>query len=217
MKGLLIKDFKLLKNQKSFLAIVAAVCVFVMIKGSESYALFYGAAMAAMLSVNSIGYDEENNGMGFLFTLPVSRRDYVLEKYGFGLLLLGIVLAAGSVLSAGISAVQEQPMESVEWAVMLIGPLVTSAAMQSFMIPVQLKFGTAKGRTALLVVFIRVSGISDWAGYMAVIMHNYNAEIMQTIEQAGDAAVVTGLCLLAAAMMGISCAVSFAVMKKKQF
>ena len=110
MKGLLIKDFKLLKNQKSFLAIVAAVCAFVMIKGSESYALFYGAAMAAMLSVNSIGYDEENNGMGFLFTLPVSRRDYVLEKYGFGLLLLGIVLAAGSVLSAGISAVQEQPM-----------------------------------------------------------------------------------------------------------
>lgn len=131
MKGLLIKDFKLLKNQKSFLAIVAAVCAFVMIKGSESYAMFYGAAMAAMLSVNSIGYDEENNGMGFLFTLPVSRRDYVLEKYGFGLLLLGIVLAAGSVLSAGISAVQEQPMEAVEWAVMLIGPLVTSAAMQS--------------------------------------------------------------------------------------
>lgn len=82
MKGLLIKDFKLLKNQKSFLAIVAAVCAFVMIKGSESYAMFYGAAMAAMLSVNSIGYDEENNGMGFLFTLPVSRRDYVLENTG---------------------------------------------------------------------------------------------------------------------------------------
>lgn len=217
MRGLLIKDFKLLKNQKSFLFIVAAVCAFVMIKGNGSYALLYGAAMAAMLSVGSIGYDEENNGMGFLFTLPVSRREYVLEKYGFGLLLLGIVLAAGSVLSAGISAVQPRPMEAMEWAEMLLGPLVTSAAIQSFMIPVQLKFGTAKSRAALLLVFLIVTGISYGVVKMAEILHIDYSGIMQTIEQAGDAAVITGLCLLAAAMMGVSCAVSFAVMKKKQF
>ena len=34
--------------------------------------------------MSSISYDEFDNGNAFLFSLPITRKDYVLEKYIFG-------------------------------------------------------------------------------------------------------------------------------------
>lgn len=85
MKGLLIKDFKLLKGQKQFLAAVLVVTiVFMTTNTSLSFIISYITVMMGMITLTTISYDEYENGMGYLFTLPVSRKGYVREKYLFG-------------------------------------------------------------------------------------------------------------------------------------
>ena len=81
MKGLLIKDFRLLKGQVYFLLIVTGCVIVFMINGSEAFGVAYVCSMVALLSLTTVSYDEYENGSAFLFTLPITKKDYVKEKY----------------------------------------------------------------------------------------------------------------------------------------
>ena len=79
MKGLLIKDFRLLKGQVHFLLIVTVCVIVFMINGSEAFGVAYVCSMVALLSLTTVSYDEYENGSVFLFTLPITKKDYVKE------------------------------------------------------------------------------------------------------------------------------------------
>ena len=80
MKGLLIKDFKLLKGQKNFFFIVCLVGVMLMVtSASPSYVISYMTFVFSMFTLSSVSYDEYDNGLAFLFCLPVTRKKYVRE------------------------------------------------------------------------------------------------------------------------------------------
>lgn len=49
----------------------------------------YCTMFGMLFTVNTISYDEFDHGYLFLFTLPVTRKDYVLEKYVFMMLCGG--------------------------------------------------------------------------------------------------------------------------------
>ena len=95
MKGLLIKDFRLLKGQVYFLLIVTGCVIVFMINGSEAFGVAYVCSMVALLSLTTVSYDEYENGSAFLFTLPITKKDYVKEKYLFAgiLLLIGLIVS----------------------------------------------------------------------------------------------------------------------------
>ena len=102
MKGLLIKDLKLMKNQKNFFLVILVVIAF-LAAGSDdlSFPMGFTAFIGTLFTLSSISYDEFDNGNAFLFSLPITRKQYVLEKYGFGLLLgIGSLLTAVCLLSA---------------------------------------------------------------------------------------------------------------------
>ena len=87
MKGLLIKDFKLMKNQKQFFLMILFFCIFfVVINGNPAFMISYLMVMCSFFTLSTISYDDFDHGMGYLFTLPVTRKIYVTEKYVFGLL-----------------------------------------------------------------------------------------------------------------------------------
>ena len=89
MKGLLIKDFKLLKTQQKFFLLVLFIAIAVeMFSGSSSSFLIDTYPLWPYYSpLSSISYDEFDNGNAFLFSLPITRKSYVIEKYGLGLIL----------------------------------------------------------------------------------------------------------------------------------
>lgn len=95
MKGLLIKDFRLLKGQVHFLLIVTVCVIVFMINGNEAFGVAYVCSMVALLSLTTVSYDEYENGSAFLFTLPITKKDYVKEKYLFAgiLLLIGLIVS----------------------------------------------------------------------------------------------------------------------------
>ena len=84
MKGLLIKDFMLLKNQKSFFIIIVAAAIGMStLMENSSFIIGYIAVIGSLFTLSTIRYDEFDNGNAFLYTLPITRKDYVYEKYEF--------------------------------------------------------------------------------------------------------------------------------------
>lgn len=154
MKGLLIKDFKILKGQKQFFAAVLVVTfVFLMTNTSFSFVISYITVMTGMLTLTTISYDDHENGMGYLFTLPISRKGYVQEKYLFGFMTTMPVLAAVSAAAFLASRVRHIDFTAEEWTGAVLGSLLVITVMLSLLIPIELKFGTERSRVAMMVVF----------------------------------------------------------------
>ena len=74
MKGLLIKDFRLMKVQKNFLTLITVIGVFMaLFSENVSYTIGFISFIFSLFSISSISYDELDNGNAFLFSLPVTR------------------------------------------------------------------------------------------------------------------------------------------------
>lgn len=154
MKGLLIKDWKLLKQQGKFYLIVLFLAVMMLVSGSKSYASFvtsYMTFLVAVFSFTTFSLDEYDNGMSFLMTLPAGRRTYVKEKYIFStLLLVGGWLMALLLRFAFITFrfslqdwMEDAPTEPIYLLLALI--------FVSCSIPCFIKFGVEKGRMGAMV------------------------------------------------------------------
>lgn len=154
MKGLLIKDFKLLKGQKQFYGAIALMMViFLTINTNFSFVISYITLMTGVLTLSTISYDEYENGMGYLFTLPVSRREYVLEKYLFSIVTTVPVIIGVSGLVFAVSGIRHIEFTKEEYMASVAAGIVISTVMLSIMIPAQLKFGADKSRVAMMIVF----------------------------------------------------------------
>ncbi len=154
MKGLLIKDFKLLKGQKQFFtSVLIVMTVFLMTSNNLSFVISYITVMMGMLTLTTISYDEHENGMGYLFTLPVSRKGYVREKYLFGIMTTLPVLAVVSAIAFLVSGIRHIDFTVEEWGGAIMGSMLIVTMMLSLLIPIELKFGAERSRIAMTLVF----------------------------------------------------------------
>lgn len=154
MKGLLIKDFRLLKGQKQFFGAVLIVTVlFLTTNTSFLFVISYITVMTGMLTLTTISYDEYENGMGYLFTLPISRKVYVREKYLFGIMTTMPAFAAVSAMAFLVSRARHIDFTVEDWAGAALGSILVVMMMLSFMIPIELKFGVERSRVAIMIVF----------------------------------------------------------------
>lgn len=150
MKGLLIKDFYFAMQQKRlFLIILLMFGVFYISQGTESapFVISYTTLMGGMFVLTSIGYDDFENNISYLMTLPITRKEYVLEKYLFG--MLGVI--SFWLFPTIVYTVMKMEMIS-EVLIIASLSLAVVTAFEMIMIPVQLKFGGEKGRMALIGV-----------------------------------------------------------------
>ena len=153
MKGLLIKDFKLMKNNMMFLVMIIIISIGCA-AGMKNpfFALGYATALISIFSINTIAYDEYDNGMPHLFSLPVSRKIYVKEKYVFALLISVVGLTIATLISVGVSLFMEEQYIIKEWLGILALSLFCVILIQGVIIPVRMKFDSEKHKMAMLIV-----------------------------------------------------------------
>lgn len=156
MKGLLIKDFRLLKSQIYFLLIVMGCVIVFMMNGSEGFGVAYVCSMTALLSLTTVSYDEYENGCVFLFTLPITKKDYVKEKYLFAGILLMIGLAISMIMWCITAMVKTGNIVWDDWMSYCIGGVTAGLLMVAVALPAQLKFGPERGRIALVTIVLLV-------------------------------------------------------------
>lgn len=223
MKGLLIKDFTLFRNQKRMFMIILLAFAVLAAAGALSTAFIMGYLpfIFCMYVMSSISYDEFDNGLSFLMVLPTTRKQYVTEKYVFGICMgtLGMLLAV--IVTTCIQTVKNLDAVLKQWipeCLFTVGFLILFVGIfLGIMIPIQIKFGSEKGRMVLFGIAIVSIGIgyllSEYTEYLPLNLRKA-AEIL---EHAKEWMLFMGLFAVTAVVLLISYGISVHIMEKKEF
>ncbi len=153
MKGLFIKDIRLIVNQKRFLILYLAVALILSFSMDSSFIVSYVPMMAMLLVLSTISYDYNDNGMSFIMTLPNKPGDYAVEKYIFSASGVTFMWLVSMVLQFVSFMIQKT--EYVLSEVILTDALMLPVFLLiiAIMIPIELKYSPEKGRTVLFIIF----------------------------------------------------------------
>lgn len=220
MKGLMIKDWKLLTRQKSMLFIVFAIILFFpMLEMDSGFIVSYTMVILLFMTVSTISYDDFDNGMAFLFTLPVDRKTYVREKYALGLMVaVASWLFAVTINVAYMIVMANENGKMISEAVLadlMIFPV--ALIMWEVILPFQLKFGAEKARIVLFIVAGAIAALGVVSSKIAEGREGQMNNLVKTLEQIGPTGV--GIVLFALAIIGllISYMSSVRIVEKKEY
>lgn len=217
MKGLLVKDIRLMLQQKKFFIMLVFVAVLLNFSSDSTFVVGYLTFVGSMFVLSTISYDEYDNCYPFLMTLPVDRKSYAKEKYLFGLILGISAWMFGLIISLIYQIVTGVSIEFLEFFLTVAIYIPILMLLLSIMIPFQLKYGGEKGRLAMLIVY----GGVFLAGYSLVkLAQGIGIDIKEKINALSALNIgLVELVLLVTAVvaLGISCLISFAIMEKKEF
>ena len=161
MRGMLIKDLRLMKNQGRTLFLMILVVGGVMsglLNVGPTFIVGYITIIFSLFTVSTVSYDEFDNCYLFLMTLPVTRKNYVNEKYLFALLSIVFAWCAGIVLGLILMVVQPSgEVDAADWFGTCLGYIFTAWIFVSVMLPLRLKFDAEKARYANLIMIAAVA------------------------------------------------------------
>lgn len=229
MKGLLIKDINImLGNVRAILPTIGIGVVYVFFTDTHiSFGLSFMIMLFSMLALSTLAYDEENEGLTYLMTLPVSRYQYVLSKYLFLLLFMGVGFVASMAtffISAVVKGVMDHTgslgalrdigfLQKEEWISCLI-TLLALYLLNIVLLPMRYKFGETMQR---IVVFIIVAFGIFLGTALGRLTDTAGIDPEQWLTGIGTAAlalIAAGLCVTA---FLVSLGVSAHVIAKKEF
>lgn len=226
MKGLLVKDIKIiLQNKKFFLIMLILALVMFTQVGSDDYGFISGyiVMIFILMPINTLAYDENDKSITFLMTLPIKRDTYVAEKY--------VISFACSSLGSMLTVLFCAAMRPQYFTRMLLETVPVFAIMSFFimiMIPLRLKFGTEKSSIAVIVFIVFVSAVFAGLKKFADIINAGNAQLLSGIKNfvmnAANAFsslnkwfIIAALCLLWLMCLMVSFLISLRCMRSKEF
>lgn len=219
MKGLLIKDFKLMLNQKKFFILI------VLILGATAcfldfdyyFLIGYFMFICSLFTISTISYDEFDNGNAFLFTLPFSRSRYVEEKYCFGILAGTCSWFLSFVITTIIQMINSNNFIFSDWMLSTLVMLPIMFVMLAILIPFQLKYGSENGRIAI-IIFLGGGFVVCYllANLLAQSQINFNALIsfINNVDPLIILLIIFAICL---AILFVSMKISKRIVLKKEF
>lgn len=219
MRGLLVKDMKLMKNQKyTFLVLGIIGLLNMFINDNPYFAVSYMTVMAAMFSIATMNYDDFDNGGAYLFTLPFDRKTYVIEKYVFGFLFTVVDWSGISVLTVIVAKFQGMDYRFGEWAAVSVASMALSIIFICLSLPIELKFGAEKGRIGSFIVL----GIFFLLFYLLFRMLDMmgGADPLEMLERVLSLRVpvlAAGVCVFCIAIVCVSVLSSICVIRKKEY
>lgn len=152
MKGLLVKDFRLFFQRKMFFILLLLCAVSLgMTDSGPIFTIPYFTMVTAIFTTSTVSYDEYDNCYPFLFTLPVTRKQYTQEKYIFGF-LTGLAADITSTIAAVIVSLLKGDVLSKEILFTAIGVIPVFLVINAFSLPPMLKYGVEKGRICMFII-----------------------------------------------------------------
>lgn len=170
LKGILIKDIAIIKNQ---LLIVVFLIAFYSIATAfskdtayvASFASSYSVVVMTMLPVTLLGYDEKNKWGRYSAAMPVSRKANVVSKF--------VVMLGMSAINAVVLGIVFYITGRGDMVTFIIAILGASLFTGSLVTVLAYKFGSNNARfifiAVLLIAFLSIAG---GAGYISVFIGN---------------------------------------------
>lgn len=216
MKGLLIKDFKLMKIQKNFFITLITIAIGLACFYEETtFIIGYLTIICSLFTISTISYDEYDNGNAFLFTLPITRKGYVIEKYCFGI-IMGLLSLLTSTILCLITEFFKKGISSEE--ILLIPPFILASLfiIIAIAIPYQIKFGAEKGRIAIMLTM----GVIIVIGIVVIkITELLNFDLASILNQLSNLGIwmLAGIFILCSIiLLIISAKICISIMNKKE-
>ena len=218
MKGLLVKDLKLMMLQKNFLLLILAIVIGMMAFTDDVvFPIGFFSFVVSLFTVSTISYDDFDNGNAFLFTLPITRNNYVIEKYSLGLLFGCMAWILATVLGIIATVLKDTlPIADLMQSSLIIPPIMI--VIQAIMIPFQLKFGGDKGRIAMIGAFgaLAVIALVIVKGAKAI----FNIDLVNMLDNLPTVSMgvfIAITIIIALLMLLVSMKISLSIMNKKEF
>lgn len=205
-------------NQKQFFLALGGVCIlFLAIYEDPLFTISYMMIMLSIFTISTINYDSVDNGSAYLFTLPISRKGYVLEKYVFGILTTLSSMFIVVLLSLAVMVIRHLSFDPNEWLTVTLVSILFVTIVLAVAIPVQFKFGAERSRmvmiAAMLIIFLFIYLLTKYFSGMGTDIDILIENVMK-LARIGIVLVVLAAC---AVIYVISCAVSVKIMEGKEF
>ena len=153
MKGLFIKDLRVIFRRKQQLFILPAICMVIAFSTDGSFVIGYSAILLGMLGLTPLVADERNNGFPFLFSLPVDVKTYVNERYLFCILADLIGVAFGTALFFASCCAKGTPDAVPDGLAYAAISLPATLMLLLTILPIQMIFGIERSRIITLVLY----------------------------------------------------------------
>ena len=178
MKGLFYKDVLMLT--RFFLAYLAMTLFFIIlatIRPDNSFWAVYGTFFFVTLVSSLMAVDEQSRWLSYCDILPLKRRDIINERYLLSLILTAALVVLFLILSL-IFRHADMPTVLVTAGMMVaLSLLAISVSM-----PINVKFGTAKGQMVRMTVIIVMVAcgmfIINYAGPITAILLQVKASVL---------------------------------------
>lgn len=170
MKGLWIKDIRsLLKCKRMLFLSTIGILFFYGMMGLESLLLYFGI-FASLGYMTTVLLNDEQDGVGsFLFTLPFIRKQYVQEKYMFG-----IVSGLCNTVFFGSATILIRSVKTGLFSNIVFGEMMVTLLLALFLVAIQLpicfKVGVEKGR---YICAVSVGILFALIGYLVSLHDEY--------------------------------------------
>ncbi len=148
MKGLLLKDWYMMKKYcRSYLFIAAVFIAVSLVSSDNLFFMFYPCLLCGMIPVKLLGYDERSRWMQYSAALPYTKTQIVYAKYLIGLTAQAAILALTGI-AQGIKMAVAGNFVLGEFAALMLLLLTIGTFTSSIPLPFLFKLGVEKGRTA---------------------------------------------------------------------
>ena len=222
IKGLLKKDLYNLASYKTTLIIVVLFCGIAII-GTD--AICWGSVVigiiVGMISLSTFSYDEMSKSNKYILTLPVTRKEIVLEKYvlAIGATILGGILGFIVTLLVGnvMNYLRPDNLIDINIETLLatsVGGMFGISLIQSIQIPSIFKWGAEKGRIQMFIVLFVLVIIGAIAGFLLK-QAGLSVDI-EKLENILNNFGLVALILLSCLMYFISYKISYKIYKNKE-
>ena len=154
MKGLILKDFLMMKSYvKTLAALFLIYAVMGFYNKNASFISFVIIFVSILMVMTTFSYDNYSKWDLFALSMPIRRKTMVTSKYLYALILCGgstlisIAVSIGTSLITGQGEFEE--ILGVNYSVAAAAVLVIA-----ILIPAIYKFGVEKGRFILIAVYL---------------------------------------------------------------
>lgn len=158
MKALLMKDLRTLKNERRlWVSIIGVSVLFGVLLQNWYFMMGYIMFGLSMIARTMYQYDVADQGIVYLMTLPITRKEYVKEKYLLSLMSICIGGILSMILTKiGMLFTPDQADSNQEIFSAFLGILAVALVLQAIIFPVELKYDVSKSR---IIILLLVMGI----------------------------------------------------------
>ena len=221
MKGLLVKDICLLGEQKKLFIMYLILAVVLGFSMDSTFLVTYFPMIGVFLVLSTISLDNFDNGMAFLMTLPVNGKLYAVEKYVISFLITVSTWACAVALQFVMLGIKKETFVAADTLAMDLVVIPVLLLVAALMIPMDLKFGTEKGRLVLFVIagaaFALVMGGKAVLDLLADKTGIDLAAMIAGLKAQPGGLIAAVVLLITALLLALSIRISIGIMQKKEY